>query len=265
MGQVDDQRGVTLAQQAHDVGRVSEACLLASGHVHCAQPAEPAARPGSRRPVPAGAAAGSYGGLVADRAGKRRLLLGTQSALGLLAFQPGRQTFVPEMVGRDRVQNAVSLNSVLTNASRAVGPAAAGVLIATAGIGHPTKFAGAEMLLLLTDVSAVIDGYGTSQARPIRHATPTQLRARSFPAGSMGSKVEAASFRRPAGRPPSAASTMPRHSSTAQPERSSWPAPGRDPISVNSDETGIAWAAKATARSALLAAVVELAAAQGGA
>jgi Transmembrane secretion effector len=29
--------------------------------------------------------------------------------------QPGRQTFVPEMVGRDRVQNAVSLNSVVTN------------------------------------------------------------------------------------------------------------------------------------------------------
>ena len=33
--------------------------------------------------------------------------------------QPGRQTFVPEMVGRHGVQNAVSLNSVLTNASRA--------------------------------------------------------------------------------------------------------------------------------------------------
>jgi len=108
---------------------------------------------------------GPYGGLVADRAGKRRLLLVTQSALGLLALvlglltvthvvrlwmvfviaaalgtvnsvdQPARQTFIPEMVGRDRVQNAISLNSVLTNASRAVGPAVAGVLIATAGIG----------------------------------------------------------------------------------------------------------------------------------
>jgi len=39
------------------------------------------------------------------------------------------------MVGRDGVQNAVSLNSVLTNASRAVGPAVAGLLIATAGVG----------------------------------------------------------------------------------------------------------------------------------
>ena len=108
---------------------------------------------------------GPYGGLVADRVDKRRLLLATQTALGLLAFllglltvthvvrlwmvfvialalgtvnsvdQPARQTFVPEMVGRDQVQNAVSLNSVLTNASRAVGPAIAGVLIATAGVG----------------------------------------------------------------------------------------------------------------------------------
>jgi len=108
---------------------------------------------------------GAYGGLVADRTDKRRLLMGTQAALGLLALtlglltithlvrlwmvfvlalalgtvnsvdQPARQTFVPEMVGRDWVQNAVSLNSILTNGARAVGPAVAGVVIATAGLG----------------------------------------------------------------------------------------------------------------------------------
>jgi carbamate kinase len=50
----------------------------------------------------------------------------------------------------------------------------------------------ADALLLLTDVDAVIDGFGTPDARPIRQATPAQLRARSFPAGSMGPKVEAA-------------------------------------------------------------------------
>jgi carbamate kinase len=49
----------------------------------------------------------------------------------------------------------------------------------------------ASALLLLTDVEAVIDGYGTPQARPIRRTTPRELRARSFPAGSMGPKVEA--------------------------------------------------------------------------
>jgi carbamate kinase len=51
---------------------------------------------------------------------------------------------------------------------------------------------GANALLLLTDVDAVIDGFGTADAHPIRHATPGELRARSFPAGSMGPKVEAA-------------------------------------------------------------------------
>ena len=51
---------------------------------------------------------------------------------------------------------------------------------------------GADALLLLTDVAAVLDGYGTPQARPIHHTTARELRARSFPAGSMGPKVEAA-------------------------------------------------------------------------
>jgi carbamate kinase len=50
----------------------------------------------------------------------------------------------------------------------------------------------ADALVILTDVDAVEDGYGTPQARPIRHATPSDLRARSFPAGSMGPKIEAA-------------------------------------------------------------------------
>jgi len=49
----------------------------------------------------------------------------------------------------------------------------------------------ADALLLLTDVAAVADGYGTAQARPIRRATPAELRARSFPAGSMGPKIDA--------------------------------------------------------------------------
>jgi carbamate kinase len=50
----------------------------------------------------------------------------------------------------------------------------------------------ADALLLLTDVDAVIDGFGTPGAHPIRRASPAELRARSFPAGSMGPKVEAA-------------------------------------------------------------------------
>ena len=50
----------------------------------------------------------------------------------------------------------------------------------------------ADALLLLTDMAAVQDGFGTPQARPIGRVSSTWLRARSFPAGSMGPKVEAA-------------------------------------------------------------------------
>jgi carbamate kinase len=50
----------------------------------------------------------------------------------------------------------------------------------------------ADALLLLTDVDAVIDAFGTADAHPIPRATAAELRARSLPAGSMGPKVEAA-------------------------------------------------------------------------
>lgn len=61
---------------------------------------------------------------------------------------------------------------------------------------------GADALLLLTDVPAVIDGYGTSRARPVRRATAAQLRAMPLPAGSMGPKAEAACrFAEATGRP----------------------------------------------------------------
>jgi len=50
----------------------------------------------------------------------------------------------------------------------------------------------ADMLLLLTDVDAVYEHFGTKDARPIRRATPDMLRSQAFPAGSMGPKVEAA-------------------------------------------------------------------------
>jgi carbamate kinase len=50
----------------------------------------------------------------------------------------------------------------------------------------------ADALLLLTDVRAVIDGFGTPGARPFHRATPAELRACSFPSGSIGPKVDAA-------------------------------------------------------------------------
>ena len=108
---------------------------------------------------------GPFGGVIADRFPKRRLLVGTQAVamtqalvLGVLELtgaielwmvfamaavfgmvtavdNPARQTFVLEMVGKDNLTNAITLNSVVVNAARVVGPALAGVLIAVVGIG----------------------------------------------------------------------------------------------------------------------------------
>ncbi len=108
---------------------------------------------------------GAWGGVVADRLDKRRLLYGTQTVAGVLALtlgllvvtgavqlwmifvlagmlgfvnvidNPARQTFVLEMVGRNELANAVSLNSVVMNSARVIGPAIAGALIVTVGIG----------------------------------------------------------------------------------------------------------------------------------
>lgn len=50
---------------------------------------------------------------------------------------------------------------------------------------------GADALLLLTDVDAVHDGWGTPEARPIGRTTVDHLRSLPLPAGSMGPKVEA--------------------------------------------------------------------------
>jgi len=108
---------------------------------------------------------GAYAGVIADRVDKRKLMIVLQSlmavqalVLGVLAVthvvrfwevcvlavvlglnntfeNPSRQSFVLEMVGAEQVRNAVSLNSTMVNAARAVGPAVAGLLIATVGEG----------------------------------------------------------------------------------------------------------------------------------
>lgn len=107
---------------------------------------------------------GAWGGLIADRLPKRRLLIATQSLMALPALtlfaltathvialwmlylaifargavnaidNPTRQSFLVELVGPERLVNAVSLNSALVNSARTIGPALAGVLIATVGV-----------------------------------------------------------------------------------------------------------------------------------
>jgi len=105
-----------------------------------------------------------FGGVLADRFPKRRTLLYTQTAAAVLAFtlgalvasgairvwmimllalglgvinaldNPTRQSFVHELVGRKDLRNAVTLNSLVVNLTRIVGPALAGLIIAKLGM-----------------------------------------------------------------------------------------------------------------------------------
>lgn len=108
---------------------------------------------------------GAWGGVLVDRLPKRHILYATQSVSGIISLflgiltvtgvvqlwmvyvtamvlgctkifdNPARQTFVREMVGPERLTNAVSLNSMEMNLARVVGPTLAGILVATVGIG----------------------------------------------------------------------------------------------------------------------------------
>ncbi len=108
--------------------------------------------------------AGAWGGLLADRMPKRGLLMITQTLMAIPALtlwvltgtgnvtapvvlalvfvrgavnavdNPARQSFVMEMVGRVKVVNAVSLNSLIVQSARIIGPAIAGTIIATIGV-----------------------------------------------------------------------------------------------------------------------------------
>jgi MFS family permease len=107
---------------------------------------------------------GAWGGVIADRVDKRRLLIFTQTAMALPALtlwllagsgvvrpwmifalvftrgavnaidNPARQAFLVELVSPARLVNAVGLNSALVQVARVAGPALAGLTIATVGV-----------------------------------------------------------------------------------------------------------------------------------
>jgi MFS family permease len=148
---------------------------------------------------------GAWGGLLADRVPKRRLLIATQAlmaipAVGLFVVtatgvvtpwmvflavfamgavnaidNPTRQSFVIEMVGPDKVVNAVSLNSVIVQMARIVGPALAGILIAAFGV--VPCFA----LNALTFVAMIVALWGMDVDRlhtePVAERAPGAIRA----------------------------------------------------------------------------------------
>ena len=62
-------------------------------------------------------------------------VLAILAGTALVFDAPGRHALTFQMVGRDELPNAVALNASLFNASRVVGPAVAGVLIAAFGVG----------------------------------------------------------------------------------------------------------------------------------
>ena len=104
-----------------------------------------------------------WGGVIVDRVSRRKLLVLTQSGAMLLAFilaalmfknavqewhvvvlaallgvvnafdAPARQAFVPEMVGKEDLPNAIALNSMMFNSARVIGPAVAGLVLAAVG------------------------------------------------------------------------------------------------------------------------------------
>lgn len=143
---------------------------------------------------------GMYGGVLADRYPKRTVLVCTQATMGALSLLigilvathaialwsicllvvlfgvassvdiPVRQAFVVEMVGRDTLQNAVSLNSATFNSARIVGPAVAGVLIEALGTA-PSFFINAASYV------AVIAGLLAMRTSELRLA-PAIARAR---------------------------------------------------------------------------------------
>lgn len=106
-----------------------------------------------------------FGGLIADRYNRQRVVIGTQTSSMILAFIlawltlsgriqvwqifllaaafgvvnavdiPARQAFIVDMVGKEDLMNAIALNSSMFNGARIVGPAIAGILVASIGEG----------------------------------------------------------------------------------------------------------------------------------
>jgi MFS family permease len=147
---------------------------------------------------------GFWSGLAADRLDKRRLLIGAQIAMAALALalgvltatgavrlwmvyvlafllgcatavdMPARQAFVVEMVGPDKLVNAVSLNSAMFNSARVVGPAAAGVLIATLDIA-PAFFLNSVSYIAVIAALLAMDTSRLHRAEPAPRS-PGQVR-----------------------------------------------------------------------------------------
>ncbi len=148
---------------------------------------------------------GLYGGVLADRYPKLRLLVVAQVAMGLLALllgvlditgvvslwhvyvlafglglasvvdTPTRQAFAVELVGKEELPNAVSLNSATFNSGRVLGPAFAGLLINAFGTGPVFLVNAASFVAVLIGLLRIRTSELHTSKRVAR--APGQLRA----------------------------------------------------------------------------------------
>ncbi|MFT4043679.1 MAG: MFS transporter [Gordonia sp. (in: high G+C Gram-positive bacteria)] len=143
---------------------------------------------------------GPYAGVIADRVDRRLLMIVLQCVMGLLALtlavltlggwvrvwhigvlalalglnsafeNPARQAFIHQIVGVSLIRNAVTLNSVMVNAARAVGPAIAGVLLTAFGAGWCFALNAASFVAVVVSLSTM-DTAEIAREQPVARAT----------------------------------------------------------------------------------------------
>jgi MFS family permease len=126
-----------------------------------------------------------YGGVIADRVNKRKMMIALQSAMGVQALilgfltithsahiweigvlasllglnnafeNPSRQSFMLELVGPEHLRNAVSLNSTMVNVARVIGPAVAGLTILAVGEGPCFLFNAASFVAVIFSLTRI--------------------------------------------------------------------------------------------------------------
>jgi len=148
-----------------------------------------------------------FGGVLADRLPKRKVVFCTQMVAALQALllavlvltntvqlwqiyalalllgvvnafdNPTRQAFVVELVGREHLQNAIALNSSLFNSARVIGPAIGGIVITAVGIGQAFLFNGLSFIPLIVGLLFLRPGQFYAVPQPQRGNIFRQLGA----------------------------------------------------------------------------------------
>ena len=147
-----------------------------------------------------------FGGVVADRLPRRQILVATQIALTLQAItlgalvathvivlwevgvlavllgttnalnNPAQQAFVPELVGRDLLPDAVALNSVQFNTARMIGGAVGGLAIAAWGISGALFLNAASFVPIVGVLAVIRPAHVAARPAPAQRSAVSELR-----------------------------------------------------------------------------------------